>query len=447
MNRPGKNRVYIIVAVAALLASAISQAQLDVGGVTGDLGRLPTDLKVDDRLQRDTERLRRKVEPVVDETLATVENGVVVGSNAIVSATGALRSFTADIDPNGAIVEQDVIVALVNSGEYAQLMQSGLELLGEKPLSSLGLTMVTLRVRPGTTLADSVARLRADNPDVAIDFNHLFRFATESSTTDAGDAQEQPAVVRDPGQLQIGVIDSAVQNGHRALRNSEVTARDFVAHDALRPLTHGTAISSLLAKSSNDNVHVHSASVFFQLPGQAPGATAESIVAALDWLVSENVDVINMSLAGPGNALLQTAVAAMQDKGPLIVAAVGNNGPSSEPLYPAAYDGPIGVTAVDNDDRVFRYANRGDYVDFAARGVNVKVADSETGGYRIESGTSMATPHIAVVVAAMLRESGIERDAVTSWLMSSARDLGRRGHDSTYGYGLVTRPPDIVSAN
>jgi subtilisin family serine protease len=233
--------------------------------------------------------------------------------------------------------------------------------------------------------------------------------------------------------------------GHHALQGVTVTAEDFVSNAGTRPQTHGTAVASLVSRSAAKTAHIYSASVFFQAEGFAPGATAESLVAALDWMVSERVDVVNMSLAGPGNALLEAAVGAMLEQQVPLVAAVGNAGPAAPPMYPAAYDKVIGVTAVDQKNKVFRYANRGDYVDFAARGVNVKVADSTTGGYRVESGTSMASPHVAVVVAKLVRESSVHFDALSSWLATGAEDLGRKGLDTTFGHGLITQTPVVLS--
>jgi subtilisin family serine protease len=223
-----------------------------------------------------------------------------------------------------------------------------------------------------------------------------------------------------------------------------VEARDFVTNEGTRPLTHGTAVASLIAQGSENEARILSASVFFQAPNYAPGATTESLVAALDWLASERVHAINMSLAGPANALLEKAIGALLDAGPPIVAAVGNNGPSGEPLYPAAYAGVIGVTAVDRDGKVFLYANRGEHVDYAALGVNVKVADSE-GSWTLQSGTSMASPYVAVVVARMQHAGRMPLDALTAALTASAEDLGRDGFDSTFGHGLITGVPGLVS--
>jgi hypothetical protein len=102
------------------------------------------------------------------------------------------------------------------------------------------------------------------------------------------------------------------------------------------------------------------------------------------------------------------------------------------------------VTAVDREERIFRYANRGDHVDFAALGVDLKVADNGA-GWRIESGTSMASPHVAVVVARMLHPERMAHDALVSALTASAEDLGREGFDPVFGHGLLTAPPLLVS--
>jgi subtilisin family serine protease len=314
------------------------------------------------------------------------------------------------------------------------------------------MTMITLRQPVNADLPAAVTQLRAANPGVAVDYNHLYEWtdsAAEVSSQDLADgAGVAELATKASSLLRVGIIDSAVLPQHRAIRDIEINARDFATAPGFRPDTHGTAVASLVAKSADQQVTIYSASVFFQLPNHAPGSTAESLVAAIDWLVAENVDVINMSLAGPGNQLLEAAIAKlMQLDSTVVVAAVGNNGPSGAPMYPAAYDGVIGVTAVNKRNKIFRYANRGEQVAFAARGVDVKVADSLTGGWRIESGTSMASPHVAVVVAQLRRSAAIRPDAVKSWLIANAEDLGRKGFDPVYGHGLITQPPIVVSLN
>jgi subtilisin family serine protease len=287
--------------------------------------------------------------------------------------------------------------------------------------------------------------LRRAHSDLTVDFNHVYRFASDQSP--ASPAIEAAVSDQDthPGaSLRVGMIDSAVLGEHISLRDSLVISEEFATHEGSRPLGHGTAVASLIARSAANEAEIHAASVFFQMPGFAPGATTESLIAALDWLVSQEVQVINMSLAGPANELLEEALLAVAEARGVVVAAVGNNGPSGEPLYPAAYDGVIGVTAVDRKQKVFRYANRGDHVDYAALGVDVKVADSG-GSWRVESGTSMASPHVAVVVARLRQSHDRATDGLMSVLSENAEDLGKKGFDQVFGYGLITEPPLYAS--
>ena len=457
MQKPETGSVYLkalLVALAMLyVGDRNASAQLSLPSLPGGMGQLPVDRGLGDRLDSRVRRTTEEVEPLVDAVEETVSGAVEqideTGERLLETASGVLRVFVPETDAAGAPIEADIIMAVADAEQRVLVEQAGYRILARRTLPSLGLTMLTLE-RPATlSMVAALDALRTSVPGIRADFNHVYRGTADTTKVAASDAPELSSAAPDGDEqrLRIGVIDSDVLPEHPALRKVVVTRKDFVTHEALRPQTHGTAVSSLIARSAGDNVSIYSASVFFQAGNYAPGATTESLVAALDWLASEQVDVINMSLAGPGNDLLELAVGQLRDTGPLIVAAVGNNGPASEPLYPAAYEGTIGVTAVDRDGRIFRYANRGDYVDCAATGVNVKVADSTTGGWRIESGTSMASPFIAVWVARLLREQAVPRAAVITQLVASAKDLGRNGYDTTYGHGLISELPAVVSAN
>ena len=452
MRRKNLNRFYRTMALAVLcfmgmvaLQSA-AQAQLGLPGVGDTINQLPT-RDVTDRLNRELEQKKKTAEALAGETAERTEK---LATQAKGLVDGLLRPVLYESDPNGARIEFNTIAVLVDNDTLAAITAGGFEVMSQQELSSMGLTLATLRNKDGESLPDAVTKLRNEYPDAVFDFNHIYDFASDlSSDAMLQDDVDTIDVPRgdDDGKLRVGIIDSAVQSEHLSLADVGVTNRDFAVGDGHRPLTHGTAVASLVARSASNNVSIFAASVFVQIDGYAPGASTEGLIAALDWLASGNVDVINMSLAGPGNALLKTAIARLQESGPTIVAAVGNNGPSSEPLYPAAYDGTIGVTAVDRKQRIFRYANRGDYVDFAALGVDVKVADSTSGGWRIESGTSMASPHVSVIVAQLVRDGSAGQGALTSWLMAGAEDLGKRGRDKVFGHGLLTDAPVTISSN
>lgn len=455
--------VYIIAATALLglaVPSDYAMAQLGLPQVPGGVRDLPTDIdrnvrtraeRAAEKAAEEAEKTRQTLDGAVEPVAAAAAGVVDTATGQVVAAVnGVTRSFVAATAPDGSLIEADIVVALLDDDERDALRRSGALILSERAMGALGKTLVTLRRPDGVPLPDALRQLRSSFPDSAIDYNHLYRLdqASDAPASRDDDVTSTPPAPGTAGlrPLRVGVIDSAVLATHPALESARIIENDFVSSEHARPLTHGTAVASLLMQSAAEPVDIYSASVFFQVPGHLPGATTEGLVAALDWLVAEDVDVINMSLSGPANDLLELAVDATAERGKVVVAAVGNNGPAGEPLYPGAYDSVIGVTAVDREHRIFRNANRGEHVDYAAVGVNVKVADSTSGRFTIASGTSMAAPHVAVVVAKTLRDSGARPDALKSWLIASAKDLGRKGFDPVYGHGLITQPPVVVSA-
>jgi minor extracellular protease Epr len=86
------------------------------------------------------------------------------------------------------------------------------------------------------------------------------------------------------------------------------------------------------------------------------------LLRAIDWLVGQRANVLNFSLAGPPNLLLEHAVRKVAAKGTVLVAAAGNAGPDSPAAYPAAYADVVAVTAIDRFRRPYVWANRGGYV-------------------------------------------------------------------------------------
>src|SRR6185437_8418941 len=170
--------------------------------------------------------------------------------------------------------------------------------------------------------------------------------------------------------------------------------------------------------------------------GAPTGGAVDTIAEAFDWLARDRVPVINVSLVGPPNALLATIVRSLVARGYLIVAAVGNDGPAAPPLYPAAYPGVVGVTGVDARGQVLIEAERGAQVRFAAPGADMSAALPPRGFAEVR-GTSFAAPIVAGLLASSMAapEPAAAARALES-LERRAVDLGARGVDSVYGYGL-----------
>ncbi|MEL6862195.1 MAG: S8 family serine peptidase [Pseudomonadota bacterium] len=315
-------------------------------------------------------------------------------------------------------------------------------------LASLDLKLVRVSSIGDLSLETLRARVSEIAPDAEIDVNHLYlEQGMPQPQQSTGQVMSWPdhagPLSRDAG-LSIGLIDTRLNPGRVELANSRIIARDFVPYESERPEAHGTAIAAILVGESEQFVglvpdaELYAASVFFKTPSGTASATTESLVAALDWLIASKVQVINMSLSGPPNAILERAIASVQAQGISVVAAVGNDGPAAAPRYPAAYEGVIGVTAVAPQKKVFRHAGRGHHVDFSAYGVGVRHAGGAEDA-SVSSGTSFAAPYVTAQFA--IAAQVLAPDYLFEAFILSAEDLGPKGYDPIYGHGLL-RPLD-----
>jgi subtilisin family serine protease len=166
-------------------------------------------------------------------------------------------------------------------------------------------------------------------------------------------------------------------------------------------------------------------------------ATSFQILKGLDYAIAKNVRIINMSFAGPRDPMMERTLKTAHDKGVILIAAAGNAGPKSPPLYPGADPSVIAVTATDYTDKPFSMANRGKYVAIAAPGVDVMVpAPGNT--YQLTTGTSVAAAHVSGVAALLVeRKPTITPDEVRAILIKTATAFSAKPKGEEDGAGLV----------
>ena len=153
--------------------------------------------------------------------------------------------------------------------------------------------------------------------------------------------------------------------------------------------------------------------------------------------MSQGVRIVNMSFAVPEDPSLERSIKAAYDKGIVLIAAAGNAGPTSPPLYPGADPNVIAVTATDVDDKLFTGANRGKYVAVAAPGVDILVPAPD-GAYQLTTGTSVAAAEVSGIVALLLeRNPNLKPADIRRILTTSAKRLGPGERDDEFGSGLV----------
>ncbi|MDG1386942.1 MAG: S8 family serine peptidase [Halioglobus sp.] len=356
-----------------------------------------------------------------------------------------LDDLEADLDVDEQRIHREQWLVMAEPAVFEELAEKGYLFDTVTDLPALGMRLAEVagpssfditEVRRG--VLDVVGKDRAE-----VDLNHIYTAGSQLAVNNTGLTPRAAINMPERGsQLtpRIGMIDSGVDLDHPAFTAANIQSRSFVSQGAQLPDFHGTAIASIIA--ANDagyqgllpNAQLYAAAVFEQDAERGEIASTVSLLRALDWLMSAEVDVVNISLAGPPNRLLEAALQRAAEREVLVMAAAGNGGPIAKPMYPAAYNSVVAVTAVDEGHQVFRLANRGDYLDIAAPGVGLLHAKAG-GGYVASSGTSFAVP-FAVTAAANLMSQHPEKDVMTS-LYQSAEDLGPPGRDEIYGYGLL----------
>nr|WP_255720241.1 S8 family serine peptidase [Acuticoccus kalidii] len=243
--------------------------------------------------------------------------------------------------------------------------------------------------------------------------------------------------------MTLGIVDTGINPEHETLAGADVTLLTLPgAKPQVSKRSHGTAVAAILVGSGDERVKgllprakLVAIDAFEEDTYGRTHSDAYRLISAIDLIVGADPDVLNLSLAGPDNALLKKAVAAVDAAGIVAVAAVGNDGPSAPPRYPAAYESVVAVTAVDENGRVYRRSVRGDHVDFSAPGVGIWTAASVRGA-KPKTGTSFAAPFVSAALALAL-ETEETRGAAIEALRAASTDLGDPGRDPVYGWGLI----------
>jgi subtilisin family serine protease len=241
--------------------------------------------------------------------------------------------------------------------------------------------------------------------------------------------------------VRVALIDSGVDMEHPELRGSVIGYLDAI--DGLAtPHAHGTSMATAIAAHGELEGMAPAARLLVGRAFGGPQANTANgksfqIMTALDWVVQQRAKIINLSFAGPQDRLLSKALVGAKERGLIVVAAAGNGGPKSGPLYPGADPNVIAVTATDADDRIFPEANRGGYIAVAAPGVDVLTAEP-AGRYAFTSGTSIAAAHVAGLIALLVeKQPDLDLAGARKILAESAVDLGSKGRDTLFGAGRV----------
>ncbi|MHB8266971.1 S8 family serine peptidase [Bradyrhizobium sp.] len=357
----------------------------------------------------------------------------------------------------------DQIVAEVDTAQADDVARRHrLSRIGSQELPFMGSAISLFRITDRRSVENVRTELATDASVRSVQLNFRYVLQDQKSVPVEGDpAQYALAKLRLPeahvlsrgSNVTVAVIDSGIDVTHPELKDA--IAGSFDALGAKEGShVHGTGIAGAIVSHARLMGSAPKARILAIRAFAAAATGAEStsfvILKSLDFAASHGAQIVNMSFAGPKDPLVERGIAAAAAKGMVLVAASGNAGPKSPPLYPAANPDVIAVSATDAHDRLFPASNRGGHIALSAPGVDIFLPAPD-GKYQMTSGTSFSAAYISGLAALMMeRNPQLTPTEVRAILIKTARDLGLPGRDDLFGageadaYGAVTAVVDAA---
>lgn len=249
--------------------------------------------------------------------------------------------------------------------------------------------------------------------------------------------------------INVAIIDTGVDPDHPDLmaniegKYSAIPPNVYTVDDRYG---HGTHVAGTIAAISNEIgvVGIGPKIDLWIVKASAGGILLlKDLLESYDFVINtwfdddpnNNIQVVSMSYGGGYSAPEAEMLQKAWDIGIILVAAAGNEGGAV--IYPAALPFVIAVSAMNIDDQITGWSNRGPEIDLAAPGSGI-TSTYLRGGYATWSGTSMATPHVSASAAlAIASHPRMTSQEIVQLLFDKAEDLGDSGFDYLFGHGLV----------
>ncbi|WP_349368860.1 S8 family serine peptidase [Salinarimonas sp.] len=349
-----------------------------------------------------------------------------------------------EIEPN--VVVAALLPGLGRDAAEALALANDLDVLESASVPLVGALIVRLGIADGRPVDAVASALAGDGRVAYVGPNRIYR--TQGAGAQYALAKLGLAdAIAAPGTgsgVAVAVIDTAPDLDHPDLAETGVRLESVLAAGAAPAMDHGTQIVGLIAaqgrlRGAAPGADVLAIAAFDADPQDGrPASSTYHLLRALDRAREAGAAVVNMSFAGGEDPLLGQGLEILAEEGVLLVAAAGNGGPQAPPAFPGSHAAVVAVTATDAADAIYAKANRGDYVDIAAPGVDL-LAPAAGGRYALGSGTSLAAAYVSAAAALVLERGGgvVDAQAVRAALVGSAVDLGPDGRDPEFGHGLA----------
>jgi subtilisin family serine protease len=247
--------------------------------------------------------------------------------------------------------------------------------------------------------------------------------------------------------VTVAVIDSGSGPHPDLDANLDVGRNLFMGADEVGApdvdtVGHGTHVAGIIAAVANNGIGVvgvapESRILPIRVLGPDGRGRSGDVIAAVRLAADSGARVINLSLGGdqesPG---LSDAIRYANDKGALVIAAAGNDGPAAAPKWPAAFELTIAVAFTDQQNAPSPRSQSGEYIDIAAPGVSI--LSTAGGDYAYSSGSSMAAGFVSGAAALLFAaRPALTNAQVRDILLRTATDIAAPGIDPLTGFGLL----------
>lgn len=390
-------------------------------------------------------------------TAAARDSGACSGPAGSGNSNGKSRNKTArgspDVSPGSHANEfiAEIDGTLSDAQVDALARRHGLRRVESLNFSLIGATLGLFRIIGGSSLEARSRDFAQDGSvrSVQPNFRHVLQDQNQdpSDQLNEGDPAQyaltrlhlpQAHTLAHGVNVTIAVIDSAVDLKHPEFSSAAITNFDALGSKE-GPHAHGTAVAGAIVSQARLMGSAPAARILairaFGGTGKSAESTSYVLLKALEHAAVQGARIVNMSFAGPKDALVARGLDAFAARGVVLVAAAGNAGPKSPPLYPGADAHVIAVSATDAADGLFAASNRGNYIAVAAPGADIFLPVPD-GQYKFNSGTSFSAAYVSGVAALILeRNPRLKPEEVKAILMKTARDLGPPGPDDQFGAG------------
>lgn len=308
----------------------------------------------------------------------------------------------------------------------------GLDLAAIWPLVTIDVVCYVFRVPDTEAVADLLAAAEQDPRIVTATQVMVFTPLSSGYTDDLVPQQYalkdisaiDAHAVSTGADVTVALIDSGVATDHSDLNNQQVTFRDFILPQSTGVVgePHGTAMAALIAADARNasgmvgvapDVELLALRACWQESREVEICNSFSLARALNIAIRAEVDIINMSLGGPHDALIELLVEQALREDIVVVAAHGD---STGPLFPASHDGVLSASSIPRKT-----------ASVVAPGLEVLSAKPD-GHYDFFSGDSVASAHVTGVAAILLSvqgdQSGVSNTAFLAGLFRQLEGTG-----------------------